>query len=758
MFELFLKYPISTWRHADFVWSSGWPLAGLLLCLLIAFIVIVFTLFRQQLSAPKRFVLGTLQFIAIAVGLAMLWQPALRIELMQAGENTVAYLLDTSNSMLGNDGGNVSRLDAATELLSDDSLISNDLFDASIYSMADDLAAVSLPLSDSIASNDISGNRSAIAANLQTVLESVNDRALAAVVVLSDGADNASDLSSDWWQAIKAAGVPVHTVGFGKRVVANDVELSDVIMDGQAGENTSVTARIRIVHNGHSVARVRVETGDELLHAENLDLDTTQSESIHTLTFNSGDAGVRDLLFSLSVDGSETNAVNNLQQRVLEVADNPKRILYVEGEPRWEYKFIRRALHSFNGVEVVSLLRTSPNKFYRQGVRSAEELADGFPKTREALFGYSAVIIGSLEAAELSTEQQANLRDFVSERGGSLLMLAGRQGLGDGGWGRSAVAAALPAKLSSNTNARDYERLRVFVQPSTQGLRTPWLQLEDNDDDNLLAWSELPELNDVQPVGELKPGSTVLLATESGGRASPLLVWHRYGQGQSYVLGTSGTWRWQMSLPAENQWHEVFWQQFLGHLAAVSLPQLSVDDVQDVYRDTDEIPIAVTARSADFQPLESGELIVNVTTPSGQQVPARLTADIDQPGRFVGSIAANEDGPYAISMDTVVPGEAQVPGATNQSEVQRWIIKESGTAEQFDTGLHREFLQRVSAATGGRYLDAANKDELADILSTQNAGITREELLPLWNMPLLFLTLLLAKAIEWLLRLRWKRL
>lgn len=731
-------------------------MAGLLVCLLLAIIVIAVTLFKQQLSASKRLVLGALQFVALALGLSMLWQPALRIELMQAGENTVAYLLDTSKSMLSNDGENVSRLDAAATLLKDDSLIGNDLFDASAYSVAEQLSSLSLPLNDSIALAQNSGDRSAIASSLRSVLESVNDQALAAVVVLSDGADNATELSSDWWQAIKAAGVPVHTVGFGQSVVTNDVELSDVVMDGQAGINTSVTARLRIVHNGHNVARVRVESGEQLLHAQNIELDTTQSESVHSIEFNSGEAGVRDLQFSLSTTGDEVNTVNNVQQRILSVADNPKRVLYVEGEPRWEYKFIRRALHSFNGVEVVSLLRTSPNKFYRQGVESADELVDGFPTTREALFKYSAVIIGSLEAAELSTEQQANLRDFVSERGGSLLMLAGRQGLGDGGWGRSAVAAALPVKLTSKTNARDFDRIRVVARPTTQGLRTPWLRLEENDEDNLQAWSALPELNDVQPVGDVKPGSTVLLATNADTRATPLLVWHRYGQGQSYVLGTSGTWRWQMSLPAENQWHETFWQQLLSHLAAGSLPQMSVDNARGVYRDTDDIPIAVTARAADFKPLDHGEVVVNVTTPSGQNVPTTLTADINQPGRFIGSIAASEDGPYGITMTTPVTGEAQVP--SNESGIQRWWVKESGTAEQFDTGLHREFLQRVSAATGGQYLDAANKDQLAELLTSQNAGITREELLPLWNMPLLFVLMLLAKALEWLLRLRWKRL
>ncbi len=756
MFELFLKYPVSTWRHADFVWSTGWPVLGLVACLALALFLIALTLFRQQLHPGKRVVLALLQFASIATVLAMLWQPALRIELMQAGENTVAYLLDTSQSMHASDNGAQTRLSDASALLDSDSLTDSALFDATVFSVGDELVQQSLPLNPELLTKQQAGSRSAIADSLLSVLESVNDQALAAVVVLSDGADNASDMSSQWWQAIKTAGVPVHTIGFGKTVVENDVELSDVMMDAQAGVNASVSARLRIVHHGHAAVRVRVESGDELLHAESINLNPDLSESIHTVSFNSGDAGVTNLQFSVSSNDAEENVVNNRQQRVLNVADQPKRILYVEGEPRWEYKFIRRAVHNFAGVEIVSLLRTSPNKFYRQGVSSAKELADGFPKTREALFAYDAVIIGSLEAVELNVEQQANLRDFVSVRGGSLLMLAGQNGLGDGGWGRSAVAAALPAKLSSSSNARDYERVRVMVQPTTQGLRTPWLRLDEDDEINASAWSDLPEVNDVQSIGEVKPGSTNLLATSQVGQSRPVLVWHRYGQGQSFILGTSGTWRWQMGLPSDNQWHEIFWQQFLSHMVAGSLPQLSVDNAQAIYRDAKEIPISITARQADFTPLEDGEFVVTVTTPSGQDIQTSLVADIDQPGRYMGSISADEDGPYAINMMAPVSGEAQAGAAS--VGVERFLIKETNTAERFDAGLHREFLQRIADATGGQYLDAADKDQLAQVLTMQNAGITREELLPLWNMPILFLLLLFAKALEWFLRLKWKRL
>jgi len=692
--------------------------------------------------------------------LAMLWQPALRIEQMLAGENTVAYLLDVSKSMHSTDDGAQTRFQDASEFLQSEALINSDQFDPSVYRFGESLVPLSLPLENENLTLANAGTRTAVADSLLSVLEGVNDQALAAVVVLTDGADNASDISSQWWQSIKAAGVPVHTVGFGKTIVENDVELSDVFIDSQVAENASVKARVRLVHEGYSEVRLRVETGDELVHAENLVLDQNLSESVHTIRFNSGEAGITELQFSVSAvsdaASAEDNLTNNVQRRVMNVANKPKRILYVEGEPRWEYKFIRRALHNYGGIELVSLLRTSPNKFYRQGVQSAQELADGFPKTREVLFAYDAIIIGSLEAAELSSEQQANLRDFVSERGGSLLMLAGKHGLGDGGWGRSAVAAALPTKLSSKSNARDFERLRVFVRPTTQGLRSDWLRLDEDDAANLDAWSQLPEVNDVQTIGVVKPGSTTLLSANLDSQPIPLLVWHRYGQGQSFILGTSGTWRWQMGLPSENQWHEVFWQQLTSQLVAESLPQLSIDDTEAVYRDTTDIPLAVTARQADFQPLSDGELSVSVTTPSGQEIQASLIADIDQPGRYIGSISAKEDGPYAITMSAPMRGEAQAAGDAN--EVQKWLLKETGTAELFDAGLHREFLQRISAATGGRYLEAADKDQLAQVLTMQNAGITKEEILPLWNMPALFLLLLLTKVIEWLSRLRWKRL
>ena len=738
MFPVFFNEPLLLWRSADLVFASGWSLKALVFAWIVALLVIVATLWTVKLSIFRRSLLGVCQIIVAWVALLMLWQPALRTEVMQPGDNVVAFVLDGSRSMHFTDGGNAaSRIDQATKALNNDSLLRNPLFDASLHLLTDSVS----PLK-SLDHLPAPGVRTALADGLLNLIESVNERSVAAVVLMSDGANNVGTLSTAWWQRLRAAGIPVHTVGIGPLVIANDIELADVSMDSSVSANTSVSARIRILHDQGGIARLRVTSGDELLAAENIPLDEDGQETRHVLVFDSGDAGMRELVFTVQSDSTDVNKVNNSQPRVLQVLDKRKRILYVEGEPRWEYKFLRRAIQGFPGIELVSLLRTSPNKFYRQGVRDANELADGFPGTRAALFAYDAVIIGSLDAAQLNIDQQANLRDFVSVRGGSLLMLAGLHGLSDGGWGRSAVSAALPVILDTRSNIPAYQRLRTSVELTQQGERTKWLQFEENATANSAAWNALPDLADMQAIGRPKAGSVVLLTTRQDDRSAPLLVWQNYGQGQSYVMGTSGTWRWQMRMPSENQQHEQFWQQFLSHIVASALPQVAVASQQQIYRDTAEVELAVTVRDADYSPVTGATLPVDITLPDGERRTLRLTSDIKHPGRFTGTLATADDGAYALTVTAPVSGE--VPMTNDAASVQRWWVNESGTAEYFSAAQNEVLMRRLAEETGGKYISIAELRNLPTLLAGSNATLTQEETRALWNMPVFFFSCTIA--------------
>ena len=596
--------------------------------------------------------------------------------------------------------------------------------------------------------------RTSLGRGLDQLLETLDDQSLAAIVLVTDGADNSDELSADWWAGLRNAGVPIHTVGVGEEYPPGDVELEDVRLPTTVGPDQPVQAVVRLRHSRGGTARLRVKSGGQLLASERIELTEGGHETAWRFTFPSGEAGVRKLAFTIEPGAQEMNRLNNRQVRVLSVRDAPQRVLYVEGEPRWEYKFLRRAAEARDDIDVVSLLRTSPNKFYRQGVRDAAELANGFPKGREDLFAYDAVIIGSLEAAELSTEQQANLRDFVNVRGGSLLMLAGRSGLADGGWGRSVVDAALPVSLSSRTSNDTYRRDRVQLVPTRQGLRTPWLTLADAPAANLERWQGLPEVADVQDVGELRAGSVVLLTNAA--TESPVLVWQRYGQGQSYVLGTSGTWRWQMSMPSDDDSHERFWQRLLGHMVESSMPRLTLDLGAPVYRDASEAQVVLSARNADYTPLQQASVPVEVVLANGRSQSLELSPRVDEDGLYAASLPLRGEGSFAVTARAPRVGES--PGTEPVVEVQRWATVETGTAEAFGAGQNQDLLARIADVTGGTYLRPDELDRLPDLLADSSAALTRELRLPLWNMPILFLLLLGARLVEWLLRLRWRRL
>lgn len=773
MFELLFNYPVELWQQARLGFDTALPLWGLPAAFAIVMALILISLWRREISVARRSVIAVLQGLVAALALTMIWQPVLQVSVSERGENTVAWVMDTSRSMALRDvpaGGALisgtarqSRLDAGRQALDRLAITDSDDFTARSYELGRELK----PLASMDAlSPEALAVRSNIAPGLDELLGTVSESALAAVVLISDGADNSDQVDSRWWQNLAAAGVPVHTVGVGQAADPADLELSDVFMPDTAQPNTEILARLRIRHSdAGGLARLRVLSGTELLAAEDVRLPDNSTESVHTLRFSSGDSGTRQLEFTVE-PSLEDGAVaiqedpmpsNNRQPRILRVVDAPKRILYVEGEPRWEYKFLRRAMEAHPGVTVVSLLRTSPNKFYRQGVSDGEELADGFPQTREQLFVYDAVVIGSLEAAELSTAQQSALRDFVSERGGTLLMLGGRQGLADGGWGRSVVAAALPVQLVNRPEAQTFTRERTRAMPSLTGLRTPWLQLAEGTQANIDAWQSLPELADFQSLGQVKPGALTLLERQAGDNRAPepLLVAQRYGRGQSLVLGTSGSWRWQMRLPSEDMRHERFWRQLLGMTVEQSLPRLRLQPDKPLYRDADSARLSLVAYNADYTDLQVSELPVSFTDPDGMTQVISLYPENDRPGHYSGQVPLNSDGPYSITVSTPLDGESP---SSPLSTIEQWWVRESGDAEDFGSGLRSDFLQRISDVTGGSYLPLDDIDRLDTVLAAENAALKRESHLPLWNMPFLFICLILFKLVEWMLRLSWKRL
>lgn len=752
MADWLLGHSSWAWRNGELAFARGWPLwlLGVLAALALAAVLASLFLPRRaaasMLPAWQRGVLATLQWLFIAVLLVALWRPVLNVDRIRDRENVVAVLVDASPSMdIVDPGAGVSRRQLATDALQGGVLsrlaAQVDLRLFAFSGRAD--AVEGLP---EVATGE---PQTRIGAALDTVLKMAASVPLAAVVVVSDGAETGDTLSEADLAQLSATGVPVHAVGVGAQTLANDLELERLVVPRTAVAGETLRAQVSIRHQRQGSTRLRAYDGAQLVASTDVPLAGEDGLTSAFLDIPAGNDGLRDLRIQLDGAPDEANLANNARRALVEVSGRRRSVLYIEGEPRWEYKFIRRAAAQDRTLRLVSVVRATPNRYYRQGVDSADELVDGFPKRREELFAYDAVVIGSLEAAALSDEQHQWLVDYVDRRGGSLLMLAGRDGLAGGGWGRVPVSQVLPVTLPSG--GISYGTRRSQARPTSYGLESVIGRFDADAARNLEAWARLPALADLGRVGAPKPGAIVLLEAVAGERVDPLLVTQRYGRGAAWVLATATTWRWQMQLPVEDGRHAQFWQRLLHELAAPTPARVSLVPRQGTFDDDADVVLDAEVLDDAFAPYADLQLAVTAVAGDGTRVQGAITPSGDSDGRYVVHVPAPVAGLYRVELEASRAG-TPLASATAHLRV------EQGAREAFATWQHRALLERVATATGGRYWTLPEVDQLPEAIRYSRAGVVERQMLDLWNLPLVFGLLALLKGGEWLLRRRWRRL
>jgi uncharacterized membrane protein len=432
--------------------------------------------------------------------------------------------------------------------------------------------------------------------------------------------------------------------------------------------------------------------------------------------------------------------------RLVQVEDRKPRVLYIEGEPRWEFKFIRRALEEDKSVQIVTMLRTTQNKIYRQGVNNPKELEVGFPATPEEMFAYEGIVIGTVEASYFTATQQALLKAFVDRRGGGVLFLGGRASLADGGYGASDFKDILPVVVGDRRTT--FFRDKANVELTAQGRDNLTLRLEEDPARNVERWKKLPFLADFQNVGTVKPGAVVHVdaVTEQG--RTPMFVTQNYGRGRTAVMATGGTWRWQMSQPLEDKSHEMFWQQVMRWLVAGTPGTVQASTTQTVFTDDPRIQLRAEVRGKQYELLPDGQVEARVSGPAGSAATVQLQPDPVHPGVYTGEYSADQAGSYLVEMVASQNGERT--GVDTLA-----FRREDGVAESFHTEQNKELLERLAAETGGKYWKPDNTQKLPEEIALSEAGISTREIRDLWHLPVVFLLLAALRAGEWLLRRRW---
>ena len=395
MFEFFFKYPLSVFSKGQLVLLGSWPRWLLVLAILAAAVgLAVFLLkpkehFTKALQGYRRVVLWALDWALLALLLLLLWQPAISVTALKQNQNIIAVVVDDSRSMGLKDTGE-TRQHEAVHLLEGGLL--KDL--QSHYQVRLYRLGASVDRIDSLSQLTAQQSATQIGRGLQQLADEAATLPIGAIVLVSDGADNAGGIDLKTMTELQRRRLPVNTIGFGKTELSSDVELDGFEVSNKALEGSRLEAQVTIRQNGFGGkhTHLNLSGGGKVLASRDVVLTGT-GKQVETLEFSAGASGVKSLEVRIDPVPGEQNLENNKLTRVLLVTSGKHRVLYVEGEPRWEYKFLRRAVDDDPAISVVSMLRTTQNKIYRQGISSPEELAEGFPSKPEDLFEYEGIIL-----------------------------------------------------------------------------------------------------------------------------------------------------------------------------------------------------------------------------------------------------------------------------------------------------------------------------------------------------------------------------
>lgn len=747
MFELLFRYPLSAYVKGEWVFLARWPLWLLALAILACAGFLGWSWWRRQsdaVSAVKGWrsvILWGLQAALVASLLLLLWQPALTLTSLKPQQNIVAVVVDDSRSMAIVEDGK-SRTQTARAALEGGTLDGlKAKFQTRIYRMSDVVDRV-----DDLKSLTMAGKSTQIGASLQQLAKESAGLPLGAIVLVSDGAENTGGLEVGALAELRSRRVPIHTIGVGKERPTLDVEIADVIVPSRALADSRISAQVNLSSFGAVGRKVRltVKDGGKVLASKEVEIQGDGRVQSETLTFSAGAAGARSFTIAADPLQGEENALNNSVLRLVNVSGARPKVLYIEGEPRWEFKFIRRALEDDRAIQLVTMLRTTQNKNYIQGVEPGnKELEQGFPATVDELFGYQAVVIGSVELNYFTTAQQELLKQFVDRRGGGLIMLAGRSALSEGGWPRSALAELLPTVLPDRKGTFHRDMLQVELTPP--GVESALCRLEEDSVKNAAHWKKLPALMAWQEIGPPKPGASVL--AEIAGKRSPFVVIQNYGRGRTAIVA-GDTWRWQMQQPLEDMTHEVFWRQMLRWAVSESPGRVISSTPRQVLVDEARLKLNVDVRDRTFLPAADAKVEIRIMGPSASGGLVELQPDPVTPGQYVGEWTVDKPGQYV----------AEAVARRGEEEVGRDVFtfeRQDGVAENFHTQQNRELLEKLSTATGGKYWKANDLKRLPEEVSLSEAGITVRETKDLWNLPFVFLVLCVLKGAEWLLRRKW---
>ena len=278
---------------------------------------------------------------------------------------------------------------------------------------------------------------------------------------------------------------------------------------------------------------------------------------------------------------------------VAERPPGPIRVLYVEGPPRYEYRFLKNALLRDSTILAHCWLSSGDKDFPQEHTKSDDSLfrnpLEGFPADLQSLLAYDVIIYGDVDPARLRRRAAEHVLAFVRDHGRGLILIYG-SAHNPRTLAKGPLKNLLPVIPSPGSGWKfGTGRLRILgyrlteagrLSPLTSFAGHPGVALKlDLWEDWDREWNGLTPIQGVEPLGRIHPDATALVTVAAGPEEpdhAPLFVTRTVGRGRVFWSGTDETWLWRHRKGDEPYFYP-FWRRVIDWAAGRQLERVPAE-------------------------------------------------------------------------------------------------------------------------------------------------------------------------------------
>ncbi|MEQ8764914.1 MAG: VWA domain-containing protein [Planctomycetota bacterium] len=648
-----------------------------------------------------------------------------------------------------------------------------DRFDLEMYRFSSELQPI--PSNEAL-KLEADGQSTRLGTAIEQAMGDAYGRDVAGLIVFTDGRSNAGTDPLEAAARARGNEVRLYAVGVGEpELLSRNAGIDWGLFPDSALVNQEVEFRVEVMTSGFEPNQIATLVlidqleGTELAR-ESIAVDGPEPRQTRQfLSFQPTRPGEYEIVAKIiPPEGDENPIDDQTSPQTLWVKNEKIEVLYVEGYPRWEYRYLKNALiRADESLSTQCLLLSADLRFEQEHSADREDrILRQFPTDPKELFEFDVIVFGDVDPEDLHDDPQErekilkNIKKFV-EIGGGFLMIAG-ENYAPRSYVNTPIEDILPVVIRNLDRERQNVPTR-YDRPFRPRLENPYdpheiVKLRTDPEENRRLWESedfgMPGLYWYLPVERAKPGARVLARHPETGNPRygkhPLIVTTHYPTGRTLFLAFDSTWMWRKYYG--EQYHEQFWLKAVQYLAMSKLRrsdkryELTTKDNRTEYDIKEPITLWASVRDEDYEPLEADVQPIWIKTPKGRQMEMELPALPGEPGIFERELGEKEPGKYEAWIE--------VPGTAEKISHISFFVKVPVLETQI-TSLDQDRLREIALLTKGHYLRLHDLDQLSSAI--EEKAISKKTLRSeeqLWDRPWILFALAGLLGLEWILRKR----